>query len=177
MPARDHRSNSFPRPDEPLTVARQRAVTQAGGNGFMKIAASHAALLLAQGSGRLIRRLSDRGSGRRAGSAAGHGTLRRVPEGLDAGHVADHGSARRPSKRSAAFPACPDCSARQLAPRGPCQAARARSIAGGGVDRLARLRYGAHVRFRPGGHRFGSWRSEGRDHGGQARPQGVRHRQ
>jgi ATP-dependent DNA helicase DinG len=51
----------FPRPDEPLTVARQRAVTEAGGNGFMKIAASHAALLLAQGSGRLIRRLSDRG--------------------------------------------------------------------------------------------------------------------
>jgi ATP-dependent DNA helicase DinG len=51
----------FPRPDEPLMVARQRAVTQAGGNGFMKIAASHAALLLAQGSGRLIRRLSDRG--------------------------------------------------------------------------------------------------------------------
>ena len=51
----------FPRPDEPLTVARQRAVAQAGGNGFMKIAASHAALLLAQGSGRLIRRLTDRG--------------------------------------------------------------------------------------------------------------------
>jgi ATP-dependent DNA helicase DinG len=51
----------FPRPDEPMTVARQRAVTEAGGNGFMKIAASHAALLLAQGSGRLIRRLTDRG--------------------------------------------------------------------------------------------------------------------
>jgi ATP-dependent DNA helicase DinG len=51
----------FPRPDEPLTVARQRAVTEAGGNGFMKVAASHAALLLAQGSGRLIRRLTDRG--------------------------------------------------------------------------------------------------------------------
>ena len=51
----------FPRPDEPLTVARQRAVAEAGGNGFMKIAASHAALLLAQGSGRLIRRLTDRG--------------------------------------------------------------------------------------------------------------------
>ena len=51
----------FPRPDEPLTVARQRAVTEAGGNGFMKIAASHAALLLAQGSGRLIRRMTDRG--------------------------------------------------------------------------------------------------------------------
>ena len=33
----------FPRPDEPLTVARQRAVAEAGGNGFMKVAASHAA--------------------------------------------------------------------------------------------------------------------------------------
>jgi ATP-dependent DNA helicase DinG len=51
----------FPRPDEPLTLARQRAVAEAGGNGFMAVAASHAALLLAQGSGRLIRRLTDRG--------------------------------------------------------------------------------------------------------------------
>ena len=51
----------FPRPDEPLTLARQRAVAEAGGNGFIAVAASHAALLLAQGSGRLIRRLSDRG--------------------------------------------------------------------------------------------------------------------
>ncbi len=51
----------FPRPDEPLTVARQRAVAEAGGNGFMSVAATHAALLLAQGSGRLIRRLSDKG--------------------------------------------------------------------------------------------------------------------
>jgi ATP-dependent DNA helicase DinG len=51
----------FPRPDEPLTLARQRAVAEAGGNGFLAVAANHAALLLAQGSGRLIRRLSDRG--------------------------------------------------------------------------------------------------------------------
>jgi ATP-dependent DNA helicase DinG len=51
----------FPRPDEPLTLARQRSVAEAGGNGFMAVAATHAALLLAQGSGRLIRRLSDRG--------------------------------------------------------------------------------------------------------------------
>ena len=51
----------FPRPDDPLLLARQRAVADAGGNGFMAVAASHAALLLAQGSGRLIRRLSDRG--------------------------------------------------------------------------------------------------------------------
>jgi ATP-dependent DNA helicase DinG len=51
----------FPRPDDPLMSARQRAVSSAGGNGFMAVAASHAALLLAQGSGRLIRTLTDRG--------------------------------------------------------------------------------------------------------------------
>lgn len=51
----------FPRPDEPLFQARQRAVTEAGGNGFMSVAATHAGLLLAQGSGRLIRRLDDKG--------------------------------------------------------------------------------------------------------------------
>ncbi len=51
----------FPRPDEPLVVARQDAVAASGGNGFMQVAATHAGLLLAQGSGRLVRRLSDRG--------------------------------------------------------------------------------------------------------------------
>jgi ATP-dependent DNA helicase DinG len=51
----------FPRPDDPLLGARQRAVTARGGNGFMAVAASHAALLLAQGSGRLLRRGTDRG--------------------------------------------------------------------------------------------------------------------
>ncbi len=51
----------FPRPDDPLLQARQRAVAEAGGNGFMAVAATHAGLLLAQGSGRLIRRASDRG--------------------------------------------------------------------------------------------------------------------
>ncbi|MGD7731401.1 ATP-dependent DNA helicase [Propionibacteriaceae bacterium G57] len=51
----------FPRPDDPLMQARQQAVTEAGGNGFMSVAAAHAALLLAQGSGRLIRRSTDRG--------------------------------------------------------------------------------------------------------------------
>ncbi len=51
----------FPRPDDPLMSARQRAVDRAGGNGFMAIAATHAALLLAQGSGRLIRTTTDRG--------------------------------------------------------------------------------------------------------------------
>lgn len=51
----------FPRPDDPLMSARQRAVSARGGNGFMAVAANHAALLLAQGAGRLLRRVSDRG--------------------------------------------------------------------------------------------------------------------
>jgi ATP-dependent DNA helicase DinG len=51
----------FPRPDDPLMSARQRLVEKRGGNGFMTVAASHAALLLAQGTGRLIRRSTDRG--------------------------------------------------------------------------------------------------------------------
>ena len=51
----------FPRPDEPLSQARTQAVGAAGGNGFMQVAASHAALLLAQGAGRLVRRHDDRG--------------------------------------------------------------------------------------------------------------------
>jgi ATP-dependent DNA helicase DinG len=51
----------FPRPDDPLMSARQRAADQAGGNGFMQVAATHAALLLAQGSGRLIRTTTDKG--------------------------------------------------------------------------------------------------------------------
>jgi ATP-dependent DNA helicase DinG len=51
----------FPRPDDPLASARQRAVATHGGNGFMTVAAAHAALLLAQGAGRLLRTMTDRG--------------------------------------------------------------------------------------------------------------------
>ena len=51
----------FPRPDDPLMSARQRAADQSGGNGFMQVAATHAALLLAQGTGRLIRTHADKG--------------------------------------------------------------------------------------------------------------------
>jgi ATP-dependent DNA helicase DinG len=51
----------FPRPDDPLATARQEAVARSGGNGFMAVAATHAALLLAQGAGRLIRAHKDRG--------------------------------------------------------------------------------------------------------------------
>jgi ATP-dependent DNA helicase DinG len=51
----------FPRPDDPLASARQRAVAARGGNGFMTVAAAHAALLLAQGAGRLLRTMDDKG--------------------------------------------------------------------------------------------------------------------
>ncbi len=51
----------FPRPDDPLSSARQRAVAARGGNGFLTVAATHAALLLAQGTGRLLRSTEDRG--------------------------------------------------------------------------------------------------------------------
>ncbi len=51
----------FPRPDDPLMSARAKAADKAGRNGFMSVSATHAALLLAQGSGRLIRTTDDRG--------------------------------------------------------------------------------------------------------------------
>ena len=51
----------FPRPDDPLMSARQKAVDDAGGSGFRAVAVPRAGLLLAQGAGRLIRGQADRG--------------------------------------------------------------------------------------------------------------------
>ena len=51
----------FPRPDDPVRSARAEAVAASGGNGFMAVSATHAALLLAQGAGRLLRTETDRG--------------------------------------------------------------------------------------------------------------------
>jgi ATP-dependent DNA helicase DinG len=51
----------FPRPDDPLSSARAQAIARMGGNGFMAVSATHAALRLAQGAGRLVRRGDDRG--------------------------------------------------------------------------------------------------------------------
>ncbi len=51
----------FPRRDDPITQARSEALARSGGNGFMGVSAAHAALLLAQGAGRLIRSAEDRG--------------------------------------------------------------------------------------------------------------------
>ena len=51
----------FPRPDDPLLAARQKAVDDAGGSGFRAVSVPRAGLLLAQGAGRLIRGDQDRG--------------------------------------------------------------------------------------------------------------------
>ena len=51
----------FPRPDDPVTSARAKEIDEAGGSGFMQVSIPRAALLLAQGTGRLIRSVDDRG--------------------------------------------------------------------------------------------------------------------
>jgi ATP-dependent DNA helicase DinG len=51
----------FPRPDEPVMSARSAEADKAGGSGFMQVSLPRAALLLAQGTGRLIRSIDDRG--------------------------------------------------------------------------------------------------------------------
>lgn len=51
----------FPRPDDPIVAARQRAVDESGGSGFASVSVPKAGLLLAQGAGRLIRSAADRG--------------------------------------------------------------------------------------------------------------------
>jgi len=51
----------FPSPDDPIAQARTEAVNRHRGNGFMAVSAHHAAIRMAQGAGRLIRSVSDRG--------------------------------------------------------------------------------------------------------------------
>ena len=51
----------FSRPDDPLEQARREAAVAAGGDGFREIDLPAAALVLAQGTGRLIRTHKDRG--------------------------------------------------------------------------------------------------------------------
>jgi ATP-dependent DNA helicase DinG len=52
----------FPRPDEPLAAARAAAVDAAGGSGFAAVSVPIAAVRLAQGVGRLIRSMNDKGA-------------------------------------------------------------------------------------------------------------------
>ncbi|NDE71758.1 MAG: ATP-dependent DNA helicase [Actinobacteria bacterium] len=51
----------FPRPDDPVMSARASEADASGRSGFMEVSLPRAALLLAQGTGRLIRSLDDRG--------------------------------------------------------------------------------------------------------------------
>jgi len=51
----------FPRPDDPLLQARREAVTDRGGSAFDEVDLPYASVMLAQGSGRLIRNEGDRG--------------------------------------------------------------------------------------------------------------------
>ncbi len=51
----------FPRPDDPIMAARTEVAEAAGRSGFMEVSVTHAALLLSQGVGRLIRSDADRG--------------------------------------------------------------------------------------------------------------------
>jgi ATP-dependent DNA helicase DinG len=51
----------FPRPDDPLSSARSKAVDESGGSGFAAVSVPHAAVRLAQGAGRLVRSAGDRG--------------------------------------------------------------------------------------------------------------------
>jgi ATP-dependent DNA helicase DinG len=71
----------FPRPDEPLAAARAAAVDASGGSGFAAVSVPIAAVRLAQGVGRLIRTLSDRGVvavlDSRLHTAAGYGAFLR----------------------------------------------------------------------------------------------------
>ena len=103
----------FPRPDDPLMSARQRAADREGRNGFMQVAATHAALLLAQGVGPADPHHHRPRGRRRARSAAGHGEVRRLPEGQPAADVDD---LRRRPGASGAQPAGRRGAAGQLAP-------------------------------------------------------------
>jgi len=51
----------FPRPDDPLVQARSQRADEAGSSGFARVSVPRAALMMAQGAGRLIRSHDDRG--------------------------------------------------------------------------------------------------------------------
>ena len=102
----------FPRPDDPLASARQRAVAARGGNGFMTVAAAHAGLLLAQGAGRLLRTMEDKGMVAVLDPRLATEALRRVPARVAAavlGHHRPRGGPRRAAPPRLPRPVTPAC--------------------------------------------------------------------
>ena len=74
----------FPRPDDPVMAARSARVDASGGSGFNSVSLPKAALLLAQGVGRLIRTTKDQGvvavlDSRLATKGYGHSLRKSVP--------------------------------------------------------------------------------------------------
>ena len=61
LPLRDHRPDPVPAPGRPAGLGPAAGRRSRGGNGFLSVSATHAALLLAQGAGRLLRAMDDRG--------------------------------------------------------------------------------------------------------------------
>ena len=92
----------FPRPDDPVSSARSDAIEKAGGNGFLAVSATHAALLLAQGAGRLIRDQRGPWRRRRARPPAGDRGLRQLPDPVAAGVLAHDGPCRGHLRAAAA---------------------------------------------------------------------------
>ena len=107
----------FPRPDDPLLSARQKAADQAGGNGFMQVAATHAALLLAQGAGPADPHAHRPRRRRRARPAARDGAVRRVPQGQPAADVDDDRPGRRARRAAAGWPHGPEAPRERGPPR------------------------------------------------------------
>ncbi|NBX70702.1 MAG: ATP-dependent DNA helicase, partial [Actinobacteria bacterium] len=75
----------FPRPDEPVYAARSARADERGESGFNSVSIPRAGLLLAQGVGRLIRTMDDRGvaavlDGRLANARYGSRLRKSLPE-------------------------------------------------------------------------------------------------
>lgn len=74
----------FPVPSDPVVQARTRHVAKAGRNAFQEVSLSHAALLLSQGAGRLLRSRTDKGmvailDSRLVTRSYGHYLMRSLP--------------------------------------------------------------------------------------------------
>ena len=80
----------FPRPDDPLVAARSKFAEDHGGNGFTAVSVPRAALLLAQGVGRLIRSSTDRGVVAVLDPRLRDRALRRLPAPLAAPLLVHH---------------------------------------------------------------------------------------